>query len=59
MTYAQVEEILGSPGEEISRSEIAGYTTVMYQWKAKWGIGNMNAMFQNGHLITKAQMGLD
>jgi len=57
MSYSEAVEILGGPGEEISRSDIAGYTTVMYQWK-KWTGANMNAMFQNGRLVTKAQMGL-
>ena len=58
MSYSEAVEILGSAGEEVSRSEIAGYTTVMYQWK-RWTGANMNAMFQNGKLVTKAQFGLD
>lgn len=58
MSYAEAVRILGEPGEEISRSDLAGYTTVMYQWKAERGIGNMNAMFQNDKLVTKAQFGL-
>jgi len=57
MTYAEVVEILGTTGEELSRSDIAGYTTVMYSWQ-KWTGANMNAMFQNGRLVTKAQFGL-
>jgi hypothetical protein len=57
MTYERVCEIIGSPGEEVSRSDIAGYSTVMYSWKRR-GIANMNAMFQDGELITKAQFGL-
>ncbi len=58
MTYSKVASILGEEGVEISSNDIAGYRTVMYQWKAKNGIGNMNAMFQNGRLIQKAQFGL-
>lgn len=58
MSYADAVAILGSPGEEISRSDIAGYTTVMYQWTTAFGLGNMNAMFQNDKLIQKAQFGL-
>lgn len=57
MTYSQVVAILGSDGEEISRSDLAGYTTVMYMWK-RWTGANMNATFQNGRLVSKAQMGL-
>ena len=58
MTYAQVVQILGKEGTELSRNEMAGYETVMYQWEGdSWG-SNMNAMFQNGKLIQKAQFGL-
>jgi hypothetical protein len=57
MTYQQAVEIIGAPGEELSRSEIAGFTTVMYAWKNPGG-SNMNAMFQNGALVNKAQFGL-
>jgi hypothetical protein len=58
MTYGEVVDILGSNGKEVSRSEIAGFTTVMYMWEGR-GVANMNAMFQNGRLVTKAQFGLD
>lgn len=58
MTYAQVVNILGKEGTEISSSNLAGYKTVMYQWDGdSWG-ANMNAMFQNGRLISKSQFGL-
>ena len=30
MSYAEVVDILGEPGQEISRNELAGFTTVMY-----------------------------
>jgi hypothetical protein len=57
MTYAQVVAIVGEPSQELARNEIAGTETVMYSWDA--GIGaNMNAMFQNGKMMQKAQMGL-
>jgi hypothetical protein len=59
MTYAQAVSALGSSGQEISRSNLAGFTTVMYQWTVDDGSGaNMNAMFQNDRLVTKAQFGL-
>jgi hypothetical protein len=59
MSEQQVYNILG-PGTELSRSDLAGYTTVMYQWEGSGSLGaNMNAMFQNGELIQKAQFGLE
>ena len=63
MTYAEVVEILGKEGELMSESEFGDMRTVMYQWKAtkkdKGSMGaNMNAMFQNDKLISKAQYGL-
>ena|SRR5579863_7457247 len=57
MTYGQVLAIIGAPGVELSRSEIAGYATVMYSWK-NWNGSNMNAVFQNDRLVTKAQFGI-
>lgn len=57
MTYEQVKTIIGTPGQELSRSDLAGYTTVMYSWSNTNG-SNMNAMFQNGRLVNKAQFGL-
>lgn len=57
MTYAQVTSLIGAPGQEMSRSDLAGYTTVMYSWSNHNG-SNMNAMFQNGGLVNKAQFGL-
>ena len=57
MTYEDVKLIIGHPGEEISRSDIAGYTTIMYSWANSNG-SNMNAMFQNNSLVSKAQFGL-
>ncbi|WP_210215625.1 DUF3862 domain-containing protein [Mongoliimonas terrestris] len=58
MTLAEAVRVLGCEGEEMSSSEIAGISTVMFMW---WGAsfgGNMNAMFQNGKMVTKAQFGL-
>lgn len=59
MGYAQAVQILGCPGQEMSRSEMAGYTTVMVMWDGRGMFGaNMNAMFQNGGLVNKSQFGL-
>jgi hypothetical protein len=46
-------------GKEPPRTELAGFTTVMYVWQGKGSLGaNMNAMFQNDALVSKAQMGM-
>jgi hypothetical protein len=57
MSYEEVCSIIGNRGEEQSRSDLAGITTVMYAWSNSNG-SNMNAMFQTGKLIQKAQFGL-
>jgi len=56
MSLGEVTGILGS-GSELSRSDIAGYSTVMYGWKNRNG-SNMNVMLQNGSVVSKAQYGL-
>ena len=58
MTYTEVIKILGKPGTEISSSSVGGIKTVMIQWEADSFGANMNAMFQNGKLVSKAQFGL-
>ena len=57
MSIAEAEAILGCPGEEMSRSDMAGYTTIMLMWQGGL-MQNMNAIFQNDELVTKAQFGL-
>jgi len=57
MTYTEVCGVLGTQGEESSRVELAGTTTVIYTWKNPDG-SNMNATFQKGKLVAKAQFGL-
>jgi hypothetical protein len=59
MTYEAAVKILGSPGEELSSSDLGGIHTVMFMWKADNGIANMNAMFQNDRLVSKSQLGLE
>ena len=59
MTYEEVVSILGKQGEEMSSTDMGGYKTIMYKWNGDSGFGaNMNAMFQNGKLVSKAQLGL-
>jgi hypothetical protein len=59
MGAPDVITILGENGKEISESDLAGTKTMMYEWAGCGGLGaNMNAMFQDGMLIQKAQFGL-
>jgi len=64
MTYEEVVAIVGPPTQELSRVRTEGVPgvlpsieTVMFMWEGAWG-ANMNAMFQNGRLVSKAQFGL-
>ncbi len=56
-SYSTVVRKLGCEGEEMSRTEMAGFVTVMYMWTGGL-MANMNAMFQNNELVSKAQFGL-
>lgn len=58
MTYSEAVRVLGCEGEEMSSSSLGNIKTVMLMWEGR-GLGaNMNAMFQNDRLVTKAQFGL-
>lgn len=66
MTYEQVIEIVGSPGEIVVETGTPGdqFYTVTYQFKGEkefFGIfsrANAQLIFQSGKLITKSQMGI-
>jgi len=59
MSYDEVREIIGAQGTEMSRNRTGGITTVMYSWPGAGIVGaNMNAIFQGGKLVDKAQFGL-
>lgn len=59
MSYDEVREIIGAQGTEMSRNPIGGIATVMYSWRGAGIAGaNMNAVFQDGKLVDKAQFGL-
>jgi hypothetical protein len=59
MSYAEVCKIIGGEGTELSRTDVAGTSMVIYAWDGNSVAGaNMNATFQNGRLMSKAQMGL-
>jgi hypothetical protein len=59
MSYDEVVQVLGRAGVEQSRSSLGDLVTVMYTWPGAGMPGaNMNAMFQRGRLVSKAQFGL-
>ena len=59
MTYAEVQEIVGSSGILLSESQVGEYHTFMIMWYEDDHSGaNANVMFQNGVVISKAQYGL-
>jgi hypothetical protein len=59
MRYERVTQIIGCEGSLLSSSELAGFKTMMYMWSGEGMFGaNMNAMFQNGAMVMKAQFGL-
>jgi hypothetical protein len=59
MSYAAAVSVLGCEGEETASSETMGIRMVMYTWYGTTLMGNMNAMFQDGRMVSKAQMGLE
>lgn len=61
MTYEQVTEIIGGPGEVTAESGTKGTDlyTVIYQYKGEGDLGaNASMTFQGGKLEMKAQFGL-
>jgi len=58
MTYKQVTEIVWSEWEVLSESEMAGYKTIMYQFKGNTFGGNANVTIQNDKVAVKAQFWL-
>jgi hypothetical protein len=64
MSHREVIRIIGTEGEESASGHFDGapgvipsVTTKIYSWANRGG-SNMNAMFQNDKLVTKAQFGL-
>lgn len=58
MTFSEVEEILGKPAQELSRSKFRDSELVMYMWKGFSPIANMNVTLQDGKVDSKGQFGL-
>jgi hypothetical protein len=57
MTYEQVTAIVGDPGSQSQQQEYAGIKTEAWVWQNPGG-PNMVAMFTNGKLVNKTQIGL-
>jgi hypothetical protein len=52
--------IIGCKGEELSRVSFGGKESVMPTWPGEAGLfSNMNATFNDGRLVAKAQLGLN
>lgn len=63
MTYQEVVDIVGGPGELLSESDLglgSEYVSAMYMWDGEGSIGaNANVMFQGGAVVSKSQLGLE
>lgn len=57
MTLAEVEQLLGRPGEEINSNEIGGFKTQGFIWKNQ-DFSNLTLVIQNGAVTSKAQTNL-
>lgn len=60
MTYLEVRKVIGCEGEVISQVQLAGTNTVMVGWDGIGSFGaNMQVMFQDNRMVTRAQFGLE
>jgi hypothetical protein len=58
MSYEEVKDIIGEPGEELSSVEFPGIgKSVMYSWRND-NFSTMTAMFTGNRLVSKSQFGL-
>jgi hypothetical protein len=59
MTYAEAIAVIGCEGDVMVDHSAGQPPTMMYGWQG-YGIpgANMNAMFQDGRLVTKRQFGI-
>ena len=59
MSYQDVVNIIGEEGTVLSESEIGNIKSTIYSWYGEGSIGaNANVTFQNGKVVSKAQVGL-
>ncbi|MDO4532938.1 MAG: hypothetical protein Q4C36_04370, partial [Coriobacteriia bacterium] len=57
MSYDEVVSLIGSEGELLSSSSVAGIETASYKWESDgWGIATI--MFQDGVVVNKSQVGV-
>ena len=59
MSYDEVKGIFGGEGTLMSQSEIAGYSSEMYQWSGKSLGSNCVITFSDGAVDAKSQYGLE
>jgi len=60
MSYAAARDIIGCEGEILSQVSLGGTNSVMVSWDAQTAsFGSMNATFQNGRLVSRAQFQLE
>ena len=57
MSYPDVTTLMGSSGEELSRSDLGGFVTIVFSWKNADG-SSISVTFENGAVFTKTQSGL-
>ena len=59
MSYQEVVNIIGEEGTVLSESEIGNIKSIIYSWYGEGSIGaNANVTFQNGKVVSQAQVGL-
>lgn len=59
MSYVVARDIIGCDGEVLSQVSLGGANSVMVSWNAQTAMfGSMNATFQNGQLVSRAQFRL-
>ncbi len=58
MTYAEVTEIFGRPGDLSMETDLAGTKVEVYSWRATMGLGNATISFTDGLVASKFQFGL-
>ena len=62
MTYQEVVDIIGSPGEVFVQADnpLSDFKTTIYMWEGEGALGaNANITFMDGEVDTKAQFGLE
>lgn len=59
MPWDEVQRTVGSSGQLISETEMAGNHTAIYQFEGEGALGaNASVVIQNGRLVQKSQFGL-